>query len=141
MFAANFAQLGDPDFDGVNDASSFDPVGGFGWNVPKWWGFVWGFGGGYTWPAARLGGAAPASNQTIDIPLALPADSGATGARITLMRPTGRLSTVVCPTSPCQVSADRRTGSLLMKLDYLNSSGKVVKSGQPIPLHVAPTLP
>jgi len=56
--------------------------------------------------------------------------------RLTITQPDGAAAVLICATSPCAVTVDARAGSVLMKMDYLNSSGGVVAPGDSINLYV-----
>ena len=102
----------------------------------KWYGFFAGMGMLHRWPAIRLGGAEPAINRTVYIPFSVAGIPNATQARIALTHPNGAVSTQYCATSPCAVAVDARSGSVLMKLDYLNAAGTLVAPGDSVPLYL-----
>jgi hypothetical protein len=102
----------------------------------KWYGFFAGMGMLHRWPAVRLGGVDPPNFTTIDIPFTPSRVNGAAQAQVTISSPSGKVVTTMCPASPCAVSVDKRSGSVMMKLDYLNSSGAVVAPGDAVPLYV-----
>jgi len=103
----------------------------------KWFGLFFGIGGGWQWPAARLGGLAPPNLQTVYVPFTTDGKPNAAQVRITVTHPSGVASPpVVCSASPCAIQVDARAGSHLIRTDYLNSSGAVVASGETIPLYV-----
>jgi hypothetical protein len=127
-YASPFA--GDGNFVGSAWASS-------GGNSNKLYGQVWGMGQGHQWPAARLGGVAPPDVETVYIPFNLSVIPEASQVRITITQPTGlTLTPAICATSPCTVTLDRRAGSSLIRIDYLNSSGSVIAPGESIPFYV-----
>ena len=105
-------------------------------NGGKWYGFFAGMGMLHRWPAVRLGGVAPPAPRTLSIPFAPTSVPGATQVQVTITQPNGALATQICPASPCPVTVDARTGSVLMKIDYLNSSGVIVAPGDSAPLYV-----
>ena len=102
----------------------------------KWYGFFAGMGMLHRWPAVRLGGVDPPNNATIEVPFNVAGVTRATQAQITITSPSGKAVTTVCPVSPCAISVDKRSGSVLMELDYLGSSGAVVSPGDILPLFV-----
>lgn len=103
----------------------------------KWYGFFAGMGMLHRWPAVRLGGVDPANNRAVYVPFTLSGTANAAEVRLTITQPDGASAVVTCATSPCAVIVDARSGSVLMKVDYLNSSGTVVAPGSNIPLYVA----
>lgn len=101
----------------------------------KWPGFFFGMGAAWRWPAVRLGGVDPPDPATVMIPFTVE-ETGAAQAQVTITAATGKAVTTVCPVSPCEVSVDRRSGSVLMELDYLDASGAVMMPGENVPLYV-----
>jgi hypothetical protein len=102
----------------------------------KWYGFFAGMGMLHRWPAVRLGGVTAPDYKTIDIPFTLTGRPNAAQIRVTITQPSGALVTAVCAASPCAVTVDARSGSVLMELDYLNSSGVVIAPGAALPFYV-----
>jgi len=102
----------------------------------KWYGFFAGMGMLHRWPAVRLGGVAPANNRTVYVPFTVSGTANAAKVRLTITQPDGAAAVLICATSPCAVTVDARAGSVLMKMDYLNSSGGVVAPGDSINLYV-----
>jgi len=103
----------------------------------KWYGFFAGMGMLHRWPAVRLGGVAPPDPVTMQIPFALESIPNAAKVQITLTAPTGAVTSVTCTAAPCAVTVDRRIGSPLMKLDYLNAAGAVIAPGDTVPLAIS----
>jgi hypothetical protein len=103
----------------------------------KWTGFFLGMGMARRWPAVRLGGVASADNRAVYIPFTLTGVAGAAKVRLTVTHPTGIAQVLTCSTSPCAIAVDARSGSVLIKMDYLNSAGAVAAPGESIPLYVA----
>lgn len=103
----------------------------------KWYGFFCGIGNCASWPATRFGGVAAPDNRSIYVPFTLSGISSASKAQVTITQPNGLATTTVCPASPCKVQVDARTGSVLIKTDYLNASGAIVAPGETIPLYIA----
>ena len=87
----------------------------------KWFGFFFGTGGAYTWPAARLGGVAPPRLRTQDVVMRF--GTGVTQAVVSVIQPSGGTQQVTCTSSPCQVTVDARLGDHLIRVDY-QSSGR-----------------
>jgi hypothetical protein len=125
-------------YDGASDAVNQSPTNldDTSINGGKWYGFFAGMGMLHRWPAVRLGGVDPPNNSTIEVPFNAAGVTGATQAQITITSPSGKAVTTVCPVSPCSISVDKRSGSALMELDYLSSSGAVVSAGDSVPLYV-----
>ena len=102
----------------------------------KWYGFFAGMGALHRWPAEALGGVAPADNRTVYVPFTLAGVTYATGVQMTVTQPSGAIQTQSCSSSPCAVTVDARSGSVLVKMDYLNSTGTLLASSDTIPLYV-----
>lgn len=102
----------------------------------KWYGFFAGMGMLHRWPAVRLGGVEPAIGRKVYVPFSLTGVPNATKARITLTQPSGAVSTQDCATSPCEILVDTRAGSVLIRLDYLNVSGRLLAQGDNLPLYL-----
>jgi hypothetical protein len=102
----------------------------------KWYGFFAGMGMLHRWPAVRLGGVDPEIKRTVYVPFTLAGVSGATQTRMTITQASGATATQICSASPCAVTVDARSGSVLMKMDYLSSSGRLLAPGDSIPLYV-----
>jgi hypothetical protein len=95
----------------------------------KWPGFFFGIGMAHQWPAARLGGVAPAQIRTVYLNFsARPAAS----AQAVVTAPSGAVTTYNCTlNAPCAVSVDDRQGSHWFLIRYLSESGKVLSSSEP----------
>ena len=104
--------------------------------VYKWPGFFFGMGMAHQWPAARLGGVAPAAPQTVSVTCNISSVTNATQCRVTLTKPDGSTVTNTCASSPCAVTADAREGDHLLKVEYLNAANAVLASGEAEPLRV-----
>ena len=102
----------------------------------KWYGFFAGVGNLSRWPAVRLGGVAPAKLRTVYVPFTLMGTPNAAQARLTVTLPSGASTLQVCSSSPCAVTVDARSGSVLMKVDYLDGTGRLVAQGEPVTLYV-----
>jgi hypothetical protein len=138
LYGKIYGGLGGPGAD-ANYLFQFFPYAegnGPGSGKAKDFGFCCGLGGGAQWPAARLGGVAPPQLETISVPVNLVLLQNGTQVRVTVTRPTGISSTVVCSSSPCEVTVDSRMGVHQIQIDYLNSSGAVISAGNPHPLQI-----
>jgi hypothetical protein len=124
--------------DAASDATNIDATNLLDANINagKWYGFFAGMGMLHRWPAVRLGGVDPPIYKTIYIPFALTGVVHATQVRVTITEPSGNATAVLCATSPCAVTVDARSGSVLMELDYLSTSGAVIAPGDNVPLYV-----
>jgi hypothetical protein len=87
-----------------------------------------------TYLAYRLGGVLPPTIRRFAINFNLAPVRGATQARVTLTQPSGVVTVTNCSASPCSVNVDVRTGTPLMKLDYLTATGALASSGTQIAL-------
>ncbi len=97
--------------------------------LTKYYGQVYTVGQAYQWPAARLGGVAPARPRAVAIPFAVNPTAAAT---ITVTAPSGAVSTYKCgSTSPCTVTVDDRQGSHWYRIQYLSAAGTVVAQWGP----------
>lgn len=109
----------------LND-NSFDFV------TNKWkdFGFFAGWGMGAAWPGVRNGPSTVTSAQ-IALPFTLDPYPGAVKVRVTITRPTGAQSQVVCTASPCILTIDARLGDNVAKVEYLTNDDTVVATTQP----------
>jgi hypothetical protein len=125
-------------YDAASDATNLAPtnLSDGSINIGKWYGFFAGMGMLHRWPAVRLGGVDPPNYTTVDIPFSLTGVTRAAQAQVTITAPSGKVVTTLCPVSPCAISVDKRSGSIMMKLDYLSSSGAIVSPGDTVPLYV-----
>ncbi len=125
-------------YDAASDATNQAPtnLSDGSIHIGKWYGFFAGMGMLHRWPAVRLGGVDAPNYATVNIPFALTGVTSATQAQVTITSPSGKVVTTLCPNSPCAISVDKRSGSVMMELDYLNSSGTVVAPGDTVPLYV-----
>jgi len=124
--------------DAASDATNIDATNllDSSINIGKWYGFFAGMGMLHRWPAVRLGGVDAPNYKTVDVPFTLAAIVNAAQVHVTITEPSGKSASVTCTVSPCAVSVDARSGSVLMKLDYANSSGTVIAPGDAIPFYV-----
>jgi len=124
-------------WDSASVATNTAPAnwGDVSWHFGKWPGFIFGMSFPRRWPAVRLGGVDPPNYATVMIPFTIQGTAAAQ-VEVTITAATGKVVTTACPVSPCAISVDKRAGSVLMKLDYLDESGAVVIQGENIPLYV-----
>jgi hypothetical protein len=156
-FSAAYALSGDPNLRRAGDAfyqalwckptggwkCPSQPTGNYLWDIDdapvgyminsqslsnKWLGFFFGYGFGSGWPAARLGGVAPPSIRTRQVPINLPPTIGAS-ALITVVQPSGAVTQTTCSLSPCEVNVDARQGSHIVKVDIVSASGAILTPG------------
>ena len=95
----------------------------------KGYGFFFGYGGTYRWPAARLGGQAASSNRTLLVGVNLASVPNATQVRLTLTKPDSSTVTATCSSSPCSITADARQADHLLKVEYLSAGNAVLAVG------------
>jgi hypothetical protein len=88
-------------------------------------GQAYGMGGGSTWPAARLGGPAPAENRTLTVQVGSPLAYG-DRIRITATNASGVAVTNTCQAVACSVTSDFRAGGQTVLIEYLNASSAVL---------------
>jgi hypothetical protein len=109
----------------------------------KWPGFFFGVGMAHQWPAARLGGVAPAINRSVSIDINT---TLAASAQIAVTAPSGAVNTYPCRNaSPCAVTVDDRQGSHWYQIQYLSADGKILAQDHPVLMgetpQTAPVLP
>jgi hypothetical protein len=96
----------------------------------KWPGFFFGVGMAHQWPAARLGGVAPAQYRTLAVPLNTPVGLS---AQVVVTAPSGALSTFPCGTgATCAITVDDRQGSHWYRIQYLSGTGTVVSTSDAV---------
>lgn len=127
VFCVSTSTAANPNQDQLSDASIANG---------KWFGFFAGMGQSHRWPAARLGGVDSATISTVYVPFTLTGVTNSTQVRLSMLSPTGVVTTQLCSSSPCAGTVDHRTGSVLMKLDYLNGSSVVIAAGDYVPFYV-----
>ena len=133
LFGANFGKLGGPESDGIHATLLQASTNG---SAPKNFGFFHGFGRAAAWPAARAGGLAPAKMKSLDIAAGLSDIPGATHLRVKTIAPTNLVSEKTCGAPPCRVAVNVSQGDqVVVMLEYLNGSGKVLSAGEPFVLH------
>jgi hypothetical protein len=132
LFGAAFGKQGGPQ----SDTHYVSEIQDGGWALAakkaKDFGFFFGFGMDWAWPAARLGGARPAQHRTFFVGFDLASVSNAVSVRLTLTNPDGSSTQVICSDSPCSIQSDAGQGDPLLRLEYLGESGSVLASGAPI---------
>lgn len=110
-----------------------DPPGGYMINNSalsnKWFGFFFGYGFGAAWPAARISGVAPVASRDYSIPVNLGAVPSAAKLQATTIGPDGKQQVTTCLPPACQIRVDARQGDSLLRIDYLNNAGLVVRPG------------
>jgi hypothetical protein len=97
----------------------------------KYYGLMFGMGFAHQWPAARLGGVAPAAPQDVQISFNLAGVPQAVDARVVVTAPSAAVAATVCTGSPCTVTIDRRQGAHWVQIEYRDSGGRVLARGEP----------
>jgi hypothetical protein len=102
----------------------------------KWPGFFFGMGGFFTssWPAVRNGGRA-AHPRTVSVGFDM---GSAVSAKITVIAPSGAVTTVACLSSPCAITVDDRQGSHWYVVQRLSSGGQILSTADAVLLPLAP---
>jgi len=98
----------------------------YGIGAGKWYGFFFGIGASWRWPAQRLGGVQAAQIRDVFVGFDLASVKSAASVEIEVIAPSGARSTFACSSSPCQVTVDDRQGSHLYRMNYLSDCGHVV---------------
>jgi len=98
----------------------------WGIGAGKWYGFFFGMGASWRWPAQRLGGAESARLRDVLLAFDLGSVPSAASAEIVVTAPSGAETTYACSSSPCKVTVDDRQGSHLYHTNYLSQSGHVL---------------
>lgn len=95
----------------------------------KWTGYYFGMGMAHQWPAARLGGVAPAQMRTVYVGFNQAAGAS---ARMIVTAPSGASVTYQCGSvSPCAVQVDDRQGSHWLQIQYLSAGGQILSQADP----------
>jgi hypothetical protein len=116
----------------TNYLTQFDPtVNGFMLSgtppPPKWLGQYFGFGDYSSWPAIRLGGAAPSAALQFYVSFSLGSVANATKVVVTATGPNGAASSTTCTASPCSITVPRADQpSYSIQLQYQSASGAVL---------------
>lgn len=102
-------------------------------NAPKFYAQTYGMGNAQAWPAQRVGGASEPVTRPSWIGVSLPA--GAADARLSITLPNGTTQSVVCVTSPCDISTLDRRGAPLVTVEYRDGGGNVIaRASEPVQL-------
>jgi hypothetical protein len=103
---------------------------GWGLGAGKWYGFFFGIGASWRWPAQRLGGVQAAQPRAIFVGFDLGSVPSAASVQIMLTAPSGAQTSYACSASPCRVMVDDRQGSHLYRISYMSQSGHVLAQSQ-----------
>ncbi len=121
----------------ATDGNTCDSVNGnlngstnWGIGAGKWYGFFFGVGASWRWPAQRLGGVEPAQARAVFVGFDLGYVPSAASVQIVVTAPSGAQTSYACSVSPCQVTVDDRQGSHLYRMSYLSQSGRVLAQSQ-----------
>jgi len=98
----------------------------WGIGAGKWYGFFFGIGASWRWPAQRLGGVEMARQRSVLLAFDLGSVPSAASVEIVVTAPSGAETTYACSVSPCEVTVDDRQGSHLYRTNYLSQSGQVL---------------
>jgi hypothetical protein len=99
----------------------------YGIGAGKWYGFFFGIGASWRWPAQRLGGVEVARRRAVLLAYDLGSVPSADRAEIVLTAPSGAETTYACASSPCEVTVDDRQGIHLYHTNYLSQTGQVLE--------------
>ncbi len=102
----------------------------WGIGAGKWYGFFFGIGASWRWPAQRLGGVQAAQPRAVFVGFDLGSVPSATSVQILVTAPSGAQTSYACSVSPCKVLVDDRQGSHLYRMDYLSERGHVLAQSQ-----------
>ncbi|MGB7759254.1 MAG: hypothetical protein WBL61_05465 [Bryobacteraceae bacterium] len=102
----------------------------FGIGAGKWYGFFFGMGASWRWPAQRLGGVQAAQPRAVFVGFDVGSVPSAASVQIVVTAPSGAQTSYACSDSPCQVTVDDRQGSHLYRMSYLSRSGEVLARSQ-----------
>lgn len=121
--------LGGPYSDGLWPAE----LGGNTLDKNKNFGFFWGQGAAWRWPAARLGGIPPEDPTTFYVPFDLSSVSNSVDVSVVLTEPKGfARPAVVCLLSPCAIVGDGRQGGHLATITYRDSGQSPLQTDETI---------
>jgi hypothetical protein len=122
-----------PGFYAASDGNTCDSTNGnlsadihYGIGAGKWYGFFFGIGASWRWPAQRYGGVQAARRRAVYVPFDLARVPSAASVEILVTAPSGARATYTCSQSPCEVTVDDRQGGHLYKMNYLSESGRVL---------------
>jgi hypothetical protein len=97
----------------------------------KWFGYFFGYGGGASWPVARVGGVRPADNRTVK--LAYTAPGGTSATTVTCTAPNGLTAAPIsCSAGNCDIPQDWRQGNYVCRLAHTVTGGTM--AGDLVPL-------
>ncbi len=99
---------------------------GWGIGAGKWYGFFFGIGASWRWPAERVGGVQPARLRNALVAFDLASVPSAASVEIVVTAPSGAETRYACWSSPCKVTVDDRQGSHLYRTNYLSQSGHLL---------------
>jgi hypothetical protein len=121
------------------DGNTCDSVNGnlnastaWGIGAGKWYGFFFGIGASWRWPAQRYGGVEAARPRAVFVGFDLGSVAAAAGVKIVVTAPSGAQTSYTCSVSPCQVTVDDRQGSHVYRMSYLSQSGRVLAQSQTV---------
>jgi hypothetical protein len=103
----------------------------YGIGAGKWYGFFFGIGASWRWPAQRFGGVQAAQLRDVFVGFDLGAVASAASVEIVVTAPSGAQGKYDCSSSPCKVTVDDRQGSHLYRMSYLSNSCKVLSQSEP----------
>ena len=90
-----------------------------------------------SWPVIRNGGLLPSQNVQIYVGGRIGDVPGAAKVQVLITEPTGISDPpVVCDSSPCAVTVNKRAGNPLVQVNYLSAAGAVLHSGEPVIVNV-----
>jgi hypothetical protein len=127
-----------PGFYAATDGNTCDSPNGnlnsstaWGIGAGKWYGFFFGIGASWRWPAARLGGVQPAQPRAVFVGFDLSSVASAASVEVVVTAPSGAQTSYACSASPCQVTVDDRQGSHVYQMNYLSENGRVLAQSRP----------
>jgi len=102
----------------------------WGIGAGKWYGFFFGIGASWRWPAQRLGGVQAAQPRAVFVGFDLGSVPSAASVQIVVTAPSGAQTSYACSVSPCKVLVDDRQGSHLYRMNYVSECGHVLAQSQ-----------
>jgi hypothetical protein len=102
----------------------------YGIGAGKWYGFFFGIGASWRWPAQRLGGVQAAQLRDVFVGFDLGSVPSAASVEVLVTAPSGAQTRYACSASPCKVTVDDRQGSHLYRMNYLSECGHVLAQSQ-----------
>jgi hypothetical protein len=103
---------------------------GYGIGAGKWYGFFFGIGASWRWPAQRLGGVQPEQSRAVFVGFDVGSVPSAASVQIVVTAPSGAQTSYACSASPCRVMVDDRQGSHLYRMSYLSADGQVLAQSE-----------